>query len=103
MSLGIPATLQGKCMARSSWPRQNKPSGIFYGLFILFYFVSIFCLICLLPVCFDFVFEFFGASCSFVFLFSERERKTKLGKKGGRENLGGVGKEENMIKVLCLK
>lgn len=92
-------------MTRSSWPRQREPSGIFMGFLFCFTLLQLFFsrLICLLPVCFDFVFEFFAASYSFVFLFCERERKTKLGKKGDRENLGGVGREENTIKVFCLK
>lgn len=74
----------------------------FYFVLLCFSFFSP-RLIYLLAVCFDFFFGFFAASCSFVFLFCERERKTKLGKKGGRENLGGVGREENTIKVFCLK
>lgn len=92
-------------MTRSSWPRQKESSSIFMGFLFCFTLFQLFSprLIYLLPVCFDFVFEFFAASCSFVFLFCERERKTKLGKKGGRENLGGVGREENTIKVFCLK
>lgn len=73
MSPGIPTTFQGKAMTRSSWPRQREPSGIFMGFLFCFTLFQLFFfrLICLLPVCFDFVFEFFAAFYSFVFLFSE--------------------------------
>lgn len=52
--------------------------------------------------------DFAGFVCfCFVVLFvcfkREREKSIKLFGEGGGKNLGGIGEEENMIKIYCMK
>lgn len=99
VSQGTSTVFQGRLHAQSSWPTQNGFYGIFVDILLCFCFVLEFCLFVFLPACFVEILLLL-----LMLHFFKRENETiKLNGLGGREDLGGVGGEDNMIKIHCMK